>query len=411
MSELRYWLWLSTRRHMGIGTAFRLLDRFGTPEAIYFARDEEYKDIPGISAQNIETLCDKSLTESRDIVRSCQEQGFRIMVTGDADYPERLANISDPPLVLYVRGHLPELDDEAAIAVVGTRSCTPYGIKTAEKIGYEIARSGGLVVSGLARGIDSAAARGALRAGGRVVGVLGCGLDVVYPASNASLFDDVAMTGAIISEYPPKTEPMAANFPARNRILSGISVGVAVVEAPERSGALITAARALEQGRDVFAVPGNVDSDSCKGSNGLLREGAIAAVTGWDITESYAHLFPGKIGLSAAADSVSIDEEDARRLIENELSNSDKRRDSAKKVIDNKKPERYIDIMIKPEELSSEELAVISAIGSDSADIDGIIEKSGLPAQTVLSALTSLEILGAVRREAGKRFTSHISVK
>jgi DNA processing protein len=214
------------------------------------------------------------------------------MTLHDGDYPARLTNIPDPPLVLYIRGRLPALDEEAAVAVVGTRSCTPYGLKAAERIGYELARHGCLVVSGLARGIDSAAAKGTLRAGGRVVGVVGSGLDIVYPPENKKLFDDVAAVGAIVSEYPPGSPAAPRHIPQRNTVMSGLSVGVTVIEAPEKSGALITATHALEQGRDVFAIPGNVDSPACKGSNNLLREGAVLVTTGREIAEEYAALFP-----------------------------------------------------------------------------------------------------------------------
>ncbi|MGM9522125.1 MAG: DNA-processing protein DprA [Oscillospiraceae bacterium] len=403
MSELRYWIWFSSLRGIGARSTFELLEHFGSPEAVYFAREQEYA---AVIKGDISPLLNKSMTASRRIIAECDDKNINILTIADGGYPTRLKNIFDPPLVLYVKGRLPAVDEEAAVAIVGTRSCTPYGIVTAERIGYEVAYSGGLVVSGLARGIDSAAVRGALRAGGKVIGVLGCGIDIVYPASNRQLFDDVSQTGAIISEYPPGTPPEKHNFPARNRILSGISVGVAVVEAPERSGALITASLALEQGRDVFAVPGNVDSVSCRGSNGLLREGAMAALSGWDITEMYEAVFPEKLSGRRKVRPQKIEASEAEKLVEKELKEAVNRQKATKKVFDNTDSESYIDIIVNPDELTDEEKAILSVLDT-CMHVDEIIEKTGLEASKVLSALTMLEINGAVSQEAGKRFVPH----
>ena len=254
-SMLKYWIWLSSLPGVGAKKAGRLLDLFGSPENVYFARDNEYREVTGLNTADVDKLSKKSLAGVQKTLKTCEENGYRIVTIQDAEYPERLRNIYDPPILFYVRGRLPPIDEEVAVAIVGTRNCTPYGLKASERIAYEISKARGLIVTGLARGIDSAAAKGALRAGGRVLGVIGSGLDVCYPPENKILFHDVAAVGAIISEYPPGTDAARVHFPARNRILSGVSVGVTVIEAPKKSGALITAARALEQGRDVFALP------------------------------------------------------------------------------------------------------------------------------------------------------------
>lgn len=285
--DTRYWIWLAERT-VGRGRIRELLEQMGSARAVYFAGAGEYGDEPG-------DLTDKSLRLAMEILRRCEAAGIRVLTYGDSRYPERLRQLEDPPTVLYVRGDLGDPDDEPVIALVGTRKCTPFGVRMAEKLGRDIARYGGVLATGLAAGIDSAAARGALSGGGLVIGVLGCGADVVYPRSNGPLFEDVLRHGALISEYPPGTPPLGRNFPERNRIMSGISLGVAVVEAPERSGALITAGAALEQGRDVFVVPANPDAESCKGSNLLLQEGAYPVLNGWDIMSQYRHLFPGLI--------------------------------------------------------------------------------------------------------------------
>ncbi len=400
MASLKYWVWLASLPGVGALTANRLLDRFGSPEQVFFADDEDYRLLPELSKAELRALGDKSMYRAAKILEDCTELGYHIMTRNDGDYPSRLRNIPDPPLVLYVRGRLPVIDEEAAVAVVGTRSCTPYGIKAAERISYELSRHGCLVVSGLARGIDTAAAKGALRAGGRVVGVLGTGLDIVYPPENKQLFEDVAATGAILSEYPPTSPAAPEHFPRRNRIMSGLSVGVAVIEAPLRSGALITAAYALEQGRDVFALPGNVDSPASEGTNQLLREGAVPVTSGRDIAEEYRRLFPDKI--QTERKMVPLDPAQAEKLVESVA--SQKRGKPTKKEIDNEKIVEYIDLVQLKEQLSEDEFRILTTIGPKTLHIDEIISQSGLAAAAVLPAVTLLELGGYIEQLTGKYF-------
>lgn len=422
MAELKYWVWLTS-----LGAQRRdimaLLEHFGPPDEIYFAGEADYKNV---LESGWEPFLNKSMAEPRRIMRVCEERGYDILTLHDARYPQRLKNIFDPPAVLYVRGKLPNLDELPAVAVVGTRSCTPYGLVNAEKLSYEAARCGAVIVTGLARGIDSAAARGALRAGGRVVGVLGCGPDVVYPKSNEPLFDDVAASGAIITEFPPGTPPSAHNFPVRNRIMSGVSVGVVVIEAPERSGALITAALALEQGRDVFVMPGNIDAPSCLGSNSLMKEGAIPVMSGWDIVSQYESLFPDRVknpdmvelrpldgGAAEELTEKELPEAGRRKRLKNILQRTVKRADTGqettKKAIDNAGEADYIDIIVDAKSLSLDERAVLEAL-KGRRHVDEIIADTGLPPQAVMSALTMLEIQGAVTQEPGKLFTARCKI-
>ena len=227
---LKYWLWLAELPGLNNQARLALLRHFGSPEDIFYAEEAELSLVEDLSeAQRAAVLEDHNLGPANYILADCQRLGQRILTIQDAEYPKRLYNIYDPPCLLYVRGRLPAFDEEAAIAVVGTRKCTPYGIACAEKLGYGVAACGGLVVTGLAKGIDSAAARGALRAGGRVVGVTGNGLDVPYPYESRHLYEDVAAAGVLISEYPPGTEPDGHHFPVRNRIMSGLSVAALVV--------------------------------------------------------------------------------------------------------------------------------------------------------------------------------------
>ena len=393
MSSLKYWIWLSSHSGVGPVTALRLLNHFGSPENVFNAGESEYRNVEGVRSADFARLAVKNVDEASKILGACAETRCRALTFQDAEYPERLRNIYDPPLVLYVRGMLPPIDEAPVVSVVGTRDCTPYGIASAETIGYELSRNGFVVATGLARGVDSAAARGALRGGGRVIGVIGSGPDIVYPPENKSLFDDVASSGAIISEYPPGVPAVKTHFPARNRILSGIALGVAVIEAPKKSGALITASRALEQGRDVFTLPGNVDAKSCEGSNALLREGAIPILSADDIISEYAELFPDKKEIDNSTGVEYIDSDKFTAATENT--------DSDKTIT---APE-HVDYDKIISALAGDERTVAETICNGTMHIDDIIVKSGLSAQQVLTALTMLEIKGSATQSSGKHYS------
>lgn len=234
MAALTYLLWLTTREGLRPETAAALVRRFGTAEAAYFADPGEY-ELLSLSERLCRSLADKSLERAERILGDCDRLGVTLLTYQDAAYPERLLQLHDFPLVLYVKGRLFRFDEELAVAIVGARECTPYGVAMAGRLGLELARSGALVLSGLAQGIDAAALKGALQGGGPAVSVLAGGVDVVYPRRNQGLYEDVAAAGAILSENPPGTPPEGWRFPIRNRILSGLSAGVAAVEAAEHS--------------------------------------------------------------------------------------------------------------------------------------------------------------------------------
>jgi len=403
VSSLEYWVWLSSLSGVRPDTALHLLKHFGTPEQVFFAEKREYTGVEGVKPSDVAKLSGKNIDEASRILDSCEKIGCRVITLKDSVYPERLRNIFDPPVVLYVQGNLPDIDDEPVVAVIGTRDCTQYGLSAAEGISYELSRRGLIVATGLASGVDSAAARGALRAGGAVLGVIGTGLDIVYPSENKALFKEVAVAGAIISEYSPGTHAYKSHFPARNRIISGISLGVAVIEAPKRSGALITAARALEQGRDVFTLPGNIGAVSCEGSNALLREGAIPILSADDIISEYAELFPEKITRANKAESRPHTEQNPESQDNTALrcdTDSGKR---DKKEIDNVTGVDYIDLDKILAGLQGDERTAAETIGLKTMQVNDIIVISGMTAQQVLTALTMLEIKGlAVRLESGE---------
>ena len=396
MPTLKYYVWLS--RRVGAVAAGHVLRHFGSPEAAFFAQEDEYGKIESIDKSDAASLCKKELTTASSILARCTELGHRILTIQDAEYPERLRNIYDPPIVLYVKGRLPAIDEEAVIAIVGTRKSTPYGMKMSEKCGYELARHGLVITTGLARGADTAAALGALRGGGSIIGVLGCGLDVIYPRENDKLYEDVAACGALITEYPPGTEPNGSHFPVRNRIMSGISVGIAVIEAPLRSGALITARLALDQGRDVFTMPGNVDAAMSAGTNSLLRDGAIPLTAPTDIVTEYADLFPLKIKTDHVG-KVALD----KRLEREMLANKEKPEIPTEKTVDKPPVSSYIDVEKTALTLKGTEKTVFDALRKSGGrvHIDDIIAETGIAASDALGSMTMLEIEGYVISQPG----------
>lgn len=299
MKRHLYWIWLSLRLGAGSNRFVNLIERFGSPEAIFDAEPEELLSLRReLGEKTVDSLLNRNLDQAYQIETYCATHGIHILPFGGADYPKLLTNLKNPPIILYARGKYKGLDKKVSVAVVGTRSLTEYGRKTAYKIGYELARAGAVVVSGLALGIDSVAACGALDAGGFTVAVLGSGLDSVYPAVHKPLAAEIAKKGLILSEYPPLVGPTRQAFPMRNRIISGLGLGTVVVEADEHSGSLITARDAILQGRDVFAVPGNVDAKNALGTNALIRDGATAVTCAADILETYRYLYRGMIDVT-----------------------------------------------------------------------------------------------------------------
>lgn len=283
MDEI-YWLALKSVPLVGNVTFRRLLDHFGTPEKVLAASEQELQQVKGILPAVVNSLLQHDgmawAHKERDRARKA---GAEILTLCAPDYPKVLLNVPDPPPLLYVKGELPQSD--TAIAIVGSRRASPYGLATTRKFAAELAAHGITVVSGMARGVDTEAHKSALLENGPTIGVLGCGIDIVYPRENRRLFGEMADRGALVSEFPLGTSPLAENFPRRNRIISGLSRGVLVVEAAEGSGSLITAQCALEQGRDVYAIPGAIHSANSRGTNRLIKQGAKLVESLEDIIE------------------------------------------------------------------------------------------------------------------------------
>lgn len=397
MANLKYFLWLTTRGGFQPGEVFALLDHFGTPEAVYFAQREEY-DLLGLPEMKKKALEDKSLAGAEKIWEECERLGIHIMTIQDADYPERLGQIEDPPCVLYWLGKPLHVDDRLTVGVVGTRKSTPYGEELARRLGMELARAGAVLVSGMAEGIDAAGLKGALKGGGSVVSVLAGGLDVVYPKENRWLYRDVMTAGTLLSEYPPGTRHLGHHFPIRNRIITGLSMGVTVVEAGERSGALISARHALEQNREVFAFPGPVGAPASLGTNKLIQDGEAKLIRcAADIMEEFQLLFPGRVRSLPPME----EEEAAQRLEEAEIPLP---AEKEIKEVDNGSQRAYISLSDDPEAFTDDERDILLAIQRRSLTADDISEAAQIPARRVLSALTMLQLRGLVEEKPGKRF-------
>lgn len=357
MVDERYWIALN--RTAGVGPAkFRaLLDHFGDLERAWHASANEWKQA-GLDRRAIQSWL--SMRDSLDLnaeLKRVDETQARLLTWNDPDYPPLLHTIPDAPPVLYMKGELTQSDRQWAVAIVGTRRSTAYGRQVAEMLAGDLVRSGVTIVSGLARGIDAAAHAAALRAGGRTIGVLACGIDQVYPPEHDRLARQVAEQGALLTETPIGSAPEAGNFPARNRIISGLALATIVVEAGERSGALITADRASEQGRDVFAVPGNILGRASIGTNRLIQEGATLVRSVEDVLEALnLHM----VSQQAEAQAVLLED--------------------------------------------PTEAAVLKLLTHDPQHVDEIVRQMDLPVAQVSSVLALMELKGIIRQLGGMQY-------
>ena len=366
---LKYWIALKSIPGIGNVTFPALVDMFGSLPDIFAAPISHLKEIQGISGKTASAIANfKDWNKVKEELELVKKNDVNIITNQDDLYPQKLLNVYDRPPYIYVRGNLNK--DDVNIAIVGSRAASTYGKYTTERISRELAQKGVTIVSGMARGIDSAAHRGAITAQGRTIAILGSGLDVIYPPENKKLFNEIIENGAVISEFPLGTPPRSANFPARNRIISGMSYGVVIVEAGEKSGSLITARLALEQGREVFAVPGSIDSAGSRGTNKLIKQGA--------------------------------------KLIEN-----------IDDILEEIMPQIEITTVSKPastlggENIATEQHAILNegdqkifdSVSPGRIHIDDLISSTGLSSADLLSALTRMELDGIVQQHPGKFFS------
>lgn len=396
-----YWIWFAQLKGLNLWQKRQLLETFHDPEELY------HTDPTALPEEVRSALEEKDLQEARQILYRCNQRGISILSYGDAAYPQRLRNIEEPPMVLYVRGHLPDWDAQPVIGVVGTRKASAYGLQAAHMLGGQIAVCGGLVISGMATGIDALSMEGALDAGKSCVGVLGGGVDVVYPTSNRNLYNRTREYGCLLSEYPPGSRPYPGNFLRRNRIISGISNGLLVVEAPEQSGALNTARHAFSQGRDLFAAPGNLGVDSCLGSNALLQEGAYPALSGWDVVKHYETLYPNAVRKCSVPLS-KPEEKSLPKVAESRVipKTVDKEKENpSKNSIDNLDKSTYSVLNKQKASLSQEEAAILALLDATPQYPDAIMDRADLPSSAVQSILTRLGIKGLVQYQPDGRIS------
>ncbi|MBF0378886.1 MAG: DNA-protecting protein DprA [Desulfamplus sp.] len=411
----QYLSWFILKNIPGIGNILysRLIEKFGLPENVLKAHKNDLMTIKGMSSKTLSALLNpyfQSLpivNELKKEIREIEKSGFKISTMVDDNYPTLLKHIPDPPPYITYIGYLDLMNRNSidnsnnngcnenyigefcemvlpSISIVGSREATIYGFNTAEELAYDLAVNGFEIISGMAIGIDTAAHKGALRAKGRTVAVLGSGLGKIYPSENRNLFYKIADNGAVISEFSINSEPEARHFPMRNRIIAGMSLGTVVVEAAEKSGSLITARLAAEYNREVFAVPGNISSPKSSGTHALLKQGAKLVVNYMDVIEELIHLLPPKERAESYSNSKT------KQQSKNRSQSLVKQQEDAN-----------LPLLFEPDKYQR---VILNIVKSDPMHIDQIIEKSSLDTGGITAALMDLELMGIVKRSSGKMF-------
>ncbi len=372
----KYWVWLTLAIGFNSEKPKRIFETYDSIVDFYNGGIYEWRLSGIFTDKELTALSETKLADAQSVIDKCVKLNYDIICFDDVTYPVKLKNIYAPPCVLYVWGKLPEIDSRLSIAMIGTRNATQYGVMSSHVLSSSLAKLGVVIVSGGALGIDSASHTGALQSGGITVCVLGCGIDYHYLMSNASLRKNISQNGAVISEYPPGTGSLPYHFPVRNRIISGLSDGVIVVEADEKSGSLITVNHALEQNREVFAVMGNINSRYSTGTNKMIKDGAIPVTSYIDVIDAFPNY------------ELSYDD---NNVIEFESRNNDEI---------NKPPVTHKTSL----DLSETVELIYKTIGNEPIHIDQIVVKTNLPVSKVLQSLTELELLGLISCHQGRLY-------
>lgn len=374
MIDPHYWIWFAALFGFGVRRGVEVLEHYPDPSILFSLSDAERRESKLFTPRELRWMAKTDLSEAEAILKRSEQLGCQIICLDHPDYPERLRNIYAPPVALYIRGRRELLNAPFAIAMVGSRKCTQYGRRIANRFSQELAAAGAVVVSGMALGIDQICHTGAIKAEGTTIGVLGCGIDQNYPQGSGPLRELMETYGAIVTEYPLGTPPSPGNFPTRNRILTGLCQGLVVVEAGIRSGSLISAGLATAEGRDVFVVPGPIDEPSSQGINRLLRQGAKPIFELEDIMEEYGYLPPPVAGEEKA----SIPRREA-----------------------------FVQQVIPPVEkplpdfLTEEQAVLCSLLRTTSVSVDLLADQMNLPVSRLLALLTELELYGLVGATGG----------
>lgn len=423
--DLLYWLWLSLACRPGSALPSTLLKFFGSPQKIYEATEEDFEGVDAPFYGHEKDLCDKDLERAKKILSWCKKEKIGILTPEDYFYPEGFRRIPNKPMVIYYLGNFCDFENRFTVGVVGTRHPTSYGIHAAKRISYDLCRAGAVIVSGLALGIDAAAHSAALYNESFTVGILGCGIDQVYPKENAALYEQIICKGLIMTEYPPGTGPLGKNFPVRNRLIAALSDAVCVIEGSEQSGALITAEDALKQSKGLYTVPGSIFASNSAGSNFLLKVGAKPCLSAYDIVEDFRAKYPsleGSLSLFGKEKNVPKPKKkksvNLKKKIQSYVFPGSRRVDEEKPL-----PEAYEFIVIGEEKedisemkekkeavfasvlprLSEEERQIYSALGFEPTLADHLVSED-MNASAVLRILSKLEIKGLVRKVPGGKY-------
>lgn len=392
---LQYWIWLASFPGLHTRKKQQLLETFGTPELVFYAQRSDLTALDILNTEQIDRILDRDLCLANRILEECAQKGIGILTCYDTIYSQKLRSIEDAPIALYYKGTMPPVDARPSIAVVGTRAATDYGLLHAKRFGYHLGKGGAVVISGCALGIDTLAMKGALTAGGSVIGVLGCGVDWVYPRQNAELFEDICHYGCLLSPYPPGTPPKKENFPRRNRLMSGLSDGVVVIEAPINSGAMITANYAAIQGRDLFALPGSVDAAGSAGPHRLIQQGAFLVENGAQVLETYLQQY--QLASVQYGQSQMNLHPDERALPKQEKKRKERRQENDKNNVDKEVKKAYIDDTIL-NQLDAGQQKIVLALQDGPKMAELLAQELELPAPELLAALTLLQVSGFVVR-------------
>lgn len=395
MVDSVYWIWFQEIFGIGTRRAAEVLEHITEPVNLYHISKEKLTAMSLFTEKEIHDLQNTSLDKAQQHYDDAVKLGYEVLTPYDMRYPESLRNIYSMPLTLYVKGDISVLEEKLAIGVIGTRDFTEYGKYAADMLAVDLVKCGAVVVSGLALGIDAVAHAGALKGGGKTVAVVGCGLDIDYPKPNAELRALIEKNGAVVSEYPPGTQPLPFHFPIRNRIISGLSRGIVVIEADEKSGSLITAGHALGQDRDVFAVPGRINDLMSRGTNKLIKQGAKPVMTVNDILEEYTY---GEYDISLKVINLQQLKKKYRHVLQDKATETTVMASVPVETTGTVKK-------LPPEYLSETQLMIYNMLDESPRTADYITEMSGLRITQVLSALTQLEIYGLVTAHPGRMFS------
>lgn len=399
-SPVEFWIWLQTALGAGARTD-ELLAYFESPEALYLAGSKEWRLSGLLTEKKIQALKSSTPSETGAVINECRKRGYEIITPDNHIFPNRLKNLTNMPLVLYSTGDSSVLNDVISLGIVGTRNASDYGIQIAQKLSFRLAQSGATIVSGGALGVDSEAHAGAMLAKGRTLAFLGCGLSCDYLRDNAPLRRAITRYGAVVSEYQPFTQPSKATFPIRNRLISGVGLGVIVIEAGVKSGSLITADRAIEQGKDVFAVPGDIIRSSFDGTNHLIKNGAKPIFSAMDVLSEYEFAYGDLINFEAARQPLS----DVEYVNYRKPKATKVKSVKAEPVPQSEDEEPKAVVRADISSSASEDAQLIYSVLSETPmHIDDIVRNTNLKMNIVLSSLTELELLGVCELTSGKKY-------